>query len=420
MEKIKTTNSSEDFLKKNEVFKKFWPIALLFFLVYIPVSFFVLKDYFGGCILLVTFLFFIISLLIYFKTKNVRIVCNMLALLGIPVLIPWLITGGPAGSGFWWSTVYVVWAFLVTSKRSAIFWLTTYFILVLIVIFFSQNGMIVIAYPVSELLNLSFAFVITFALVFLFDEVREYYFQLSKKKENELSNVNEHLISANAELEQFIYVASHDLQEPLRMIVSYLQLLEKKYKNNLDKDANDFINYAVEGSNRMRTLILSLLDYSHINNIRPFEEVNLNELLNEVLKDLSDQIKENKVNINIEPLPIIYGDKILLSQLFQNLIGNAIKFKKEKIPRITITSKENNYEYLFSISDNGIGIQKEYESKLFTIFQRLNSKEQYPGTGIGLVICKKIVEKHGGKIWFDSEFGKGTTFYFTLKGKPKQ
>lgn len=241
-----------------------------------------------------------------------------------------------------------------------------------------------------------------------------------KKAEEEVKLKSEELERSNKELEQFAYVASHDLQEPLRMVNSYLQLLKKKYKDKLDKDATEFINYAVDGSNRMRTLILSLLDYSRINRVKPFEDINVNELLKEVLKDLANQIKENNAIITVETLPVIFGDKVLIGQLFQNLISNAVKFKGERNPEIVISGKKDNNEYLFSVKDNGIGIQQEYAGKLFTIFQRINTKEQYPGTGIGLAICKKIVEKHGGKIWFESEFGKGSTFYFTLKEKEEK
>jgi PAS domain S-box-containing protein len=245
---------------------------------------------------------------------------------------------------------------------------------------------------------------------------------ITEKKKNELliAQKSLELERSNKDLEQFAYVASHDLQEPLRMVNSYLTLLSKRYKDKLDKDANDFIYYAVDGSNRMRTLILSLLDYSRVNRVRPLEDINLNALLKEVLNDLKNQIEENKAVITIEPLPDIYGDKVLIGQLFQNLISNAVKFKGERNPEILISGKRNNGEYLFSIKDNGIGIQKENADKLFVIFQRLNTKEEYPGTGIGLAICKKIVEKHGGKIWFESEFGKGTTFYFTIKAKEEK
>ncbi len=236
-----------------------------------------------------------------------------------------------------------------------------------------------------------------------------------KRIQTELDNKTKELARSNTELEQFAYVASHDLQEPLRMVTSYLQLLEKRYKDKLDQDATDFISFAVDGSNRMRALIHSLLEYSRINRVKAFEEINLNVLLKEVLENLSTSIVESNAIIHIGELPKINGDPILINQLFQNLIQNAIKFRNDKKPEIDISCQEEKDVYLFSIKDNGIGIQKEYIDQIFIVFKRLNSKEKYSGTGMGLAICKKIVERHGGKIWVESEFGKGSTFYFTIK-----
>lgn len=313
-------NISEDFFKKNEIIKKLWPLPIVFFLVYTPVSFFILKDYFTGWIHLVTLLFFIISLLVYRKIKNVKIINNMLAIIGIPALIPWLITGGPGGVGFWWSLVYITWAFYITTKKSAILLLSTYLVLSIIIVILSQMQIGKIAYTIAELLNLLFAYIITFSLVYLFDNVREYYFQLSNKKSVELAKVNENLTSINTELEQFIYSASHDLQEPLRMVTIYLQLLEKRYKDKLDIDAKEFFEFAMDGSKRMRDLINALIDYSHINTVRTLEDIDLNKLLKNILAELKDQIVENNAIITINPLPSICADKVLISQLFQNLI----------------------------------------------------------------------------------------------------
>ncbi len=236
-----------------------------------------------------------------------------------------------------------------------------------------------------------------------------------KNMEAELKDKSAELARSNQELEQFAYVASHDLQEPLRMVNSYLQILSKRYKDNLDKDAHDFIAFAVDGSNRMRNLINSLLEYSRINRLKAFEKVDLNVLTKEVLHDLKGRIVESKATITIDELPIVFGDHVLLSQLFLNLIANAIKFKGANQPIIHISFKKQKDEFLFSVKDNGIGIKPQYSEKIFVIFQRLNSKEKYEGTGIGLAICKKIVERHEGKIWIESEIDKGTTFYFTIK-----
>lgn len=220
---------------------------------------------------------------------------------------------------------------------------------------------------------------------------------------------------SNSELEQFAYVASHDLQEPLRTISSYVQLLASRYKGQLDQDADEFIDFAVDGSKRMRQLINSLLEYSRVNRVKPFEWIHVKDIIKEIQTDMKDQITESGATIIHNGLPTIYGDSVLIGQLFQNLIGNALKFKGEAKPEIKITGKHKNGEYLFSVEDNGIGINNEYADKIFIIFQRLNSREKYPGTGIGLSICKKIVEKHGGKIWVESELGKGSKFFFTIK-----
>ena len=235
------------------------------------------------------------------------------------------------------------------------------------------------------------------------------------KMEEDLKHKSEELARSNTELEQFAYVASHDLQEPLRMVNSYVQLLANRYKDKLDQDANDFIGFAVDGSNRMKKLIQSLLEYSRINRIKAFETIDLNILLKDVLQDLQHRITENDAQIKIDKLPAIFGDHVLLGQLFLNLIVNTIKYRRDKNPEIHISWKKQNDEYLFSVKDNGIGIQKEYADKIFIIFQQLHSKQKYEGTGIGLAICKKIVERHGGKIWIESVVGEGTTFYFTIK-----
>lgn len=233
--------------------------------------------------------------------------------------------------------------------------------------------------------------------------------------ERELKQASSELIRSNNELEQFAYIASHDLQEPLRMITSYVQLLENRYKDKLDEEAKEFIGFAVEGTHRMRSLILSLLEYSRINKVRPFEIISLNHLVLNVLKDLDAQIKENDAIVSVQDLPSIYGDPILITQLFQNIISNAIKFRSQERPEIVISVKLQEKDFVFSVKDNGIGISKEYSQKIFILFQRLHTKDKYPGTGIGLALCKKIVEQHGGKIWVESDDKLGATFYFTIK-----
>lgn len=237
-----------------------------------------------------------------------------------------------------------------------------------------------------------------------------------EKSELTLKIKSDELARSNKELQQFAYVASHDLQEPLRMVTSYVQLLEERYKDKLDQDAKEFISFAVDGTRRMRNLIQSLLDYSRVNNTRPFEQINVNVLLDDILIGMNEQIEGSNAVIKIDKLPLIYGDPIQITQLFKQLILNALKFKAlDKNPEIIISGKTVEGEKLFSIQDNGIGLSNEYSEKIFVIFQRLHTKEQYPGTGIGLAICRKIVEQHGGKIWVDSTIGNGATFYFTIK-----
>ena len=239
-----------------------------------------------------------------------------------------------------------------------------------------------------------------------------------KKAEFELKKISEDLMRSNKELEQFAYIASHDLQEPLRTISNYIGLLDEKYKEKSDEETNEFSGYIVEASTRMKTLISDLLEYSRVGTNSAISEIDCNKLLQEVLKDLNLDIQESGAKINSEKLPVING-YVYLKSLFQNLLSNAIKFRKNDIhPIINITVQDKNTEWLFGIKDNGIGIEKNYYDRIFVIFQRLHTRVEYPGTGMGLAYCKKIVELHKGKIWVESEFGKGSTFYFTIPKVP--
>jgi PAS domain S-box-containing protein len=226
--------------------------------------------------------------------------------------------------------------------------------------------------------------------------------------------LNEELLRSNKDLQQFAYVASHDLQEPLRMVTSFTQLLAKKYGDKLDKEAQEFINFTVDGAKRMHNLINDLLSYSRVQTRgKAFASLDMTVLLNRAIENLSVVIKETRAIITFDELPFISGDEGQITQLLQNLIGNALKFNNY-IPEIHIGFKEDDLNYVFFVKDNGIGIEEQYFERIFIIFQRLVAKDEYPGTGIGLSICKSIVERHGGRIWVESEFGKGTTFYFTI------
>jgi PAS domain S-box-containing protein len=247
---------------------------------------------------------------------------------------------------------------------------------------------------------------------------REHLEEMVAERTKDLDKAISDLTRSNQELEQFAYVASHDLQEPLRMVSSYTQLLERRYKDKLDQDATDFINYAVDGANRMQRLINDLLEFSRVTTKgKPLVKMDLSTVLGQAVANLHNKIQETGSMIVNDDLPFAYGDEGQLVRVFQNLLDNAMKFRGEGAPRINVSSKTLEDKVEISISDNGIGIDKIYSERVFTIFQRLHTKADYPGTGIGLAICKRTIERHGGTIWFESEPGKGTTFYFTLNIK---
>lgn len=222
------------------------------------------------------------------------------------------------------------------------------------------------------------------------------------------------LVKSNKELEQFAYISSHDLQEPLRTITNYVGLFQEKYKGKLDKDADKYLEFIDGATNRMKILIKEVLDYSRIGHDKPKVNIDCNQVLQDVLSDMALSINETNTTINADRLPVIFGYPEIKS-LFQNLISNAIKYRKpETKPIIDVSVKDNTDEWLFAFKDNGIGVEKEYHERIFDIFQKLHSQKQYPGTGIGLAFCKKIVEIHGGRIWIESELDKGSTFYFII------
>ncbi|MFX1418958.1 MAG: ATP-binding protein, partial [Promethearchaeota archaeon] len=235
------------------------------------------------------------------------------------------------------------------------------------------------------------------------------------KRETEFNEIMENLRRSNEDLQQFAYVASHDLQEPLRAIVSFSQLLEDKYQDKIDMNGKEYIHFITDGAKKMNTLIKDLLLYSRITtHAKPSKIVDIKMVLEDALYNLQEAIKESGTVITYDKMPILKVDKTQFIQLFQNLLSNAIKFRSTEPPRIHIGAIKLNDEWLFSVKDNGIGIESKYFAKLFNIFYRLHTKEEYPGTGIGLPICKKIVQRYGGKIWVESELSKGSTFYFTI------
>jgi signal transduction histidine kinase len=235
------------------------------------------------------------------------------------------------------------------------------------------------------------------------------------RAQRQLAEKVEELARSNCDLEQFAYVASHDLQEPLRMVAAYTQLLAERYRGKLDKDADRYIGYAVEGATRMQALLEDLLAFSRVgrNGFAP-KSIDAGVAVDEALKNLAIAVKENAVTVTRNNLPTVVADRVHLVQLFQNLIGNAIKFRGQQPPRITICAEKQGEEWAFSVSDNGIGIAPEHRDFIFRMFQRLHTRAEYPGNGVGLAICKKIVEQHGGRIWVESELGRGSNFRFTF------
>ncbi len=253
--------------------------------------------------------------------------------------------------------------------------------------------------------------------------------QEEKQARESLNRITDQLKQSNTELEQFAYVISHDLQEPLRMVASFLQLLENRYKGKLDKTADEYIHFAVDGANRMRGMIASILHYSRLHTAgSTYEWIDCNAVLDTILSDLDLGIRESNATVTRDSLPRIWGDRTKLCQVFQNLITNAIKFRGEVPPCIHIAALgrdalpppfktadiAGSKFKLFSVQDNGIGFEQQYADRIFQVFQRLHGQGQYPGTGIGLAICRKIIDQHGGRIWVESEPGKGSIFYFSL------
>jgi PAS domain S-box-containing protein len=235
-----------------------------------------------------------------------------------------------------------------------------------------------------------------------------------KRAEEALRKSTEDLSRSNKDLEQFAYVASHDLQEPLRAVAGFVELLRRNLGSSLNSKAAGYMDFAVDGAKRMQLLINGLLEYSRVGQDEKHEETSARAALDRAVAYQKNAIEEFSAEIEADELPAVHFDLTQLTQLFQNLIGNAIKFRGKEAPRVHIGAKRDSDGWQFSVSDNGIGIEPEYTERIFLIFQRLHSRENYPGTGIGLAICKKIVERHKGKIWVESKLGEGSTFYFTI------
>ncbi|MGF7119473.1 ATP-binding protein [Methanobacterium oryzae] len=238
-----------------------------------------------------------------------------------------------------------------------------------------------------------------------------------KQTEKKLNKLVENLRDSNDELRQFAYITSHDLQEPLRTMGSYAGLLKRRYEGKLDKDADEFIEYMVSAAIRMQQMIQGLLDYSRIGTKGQFKEFNAEESLTDALSNLKSSINEFDGEVTYDSFPVIFADPDQITSVFQNLIGNALKFRKEGVPpriHISATKDENNDEYVFSVSDNGIGMEEQYTDKIFEVFKRLHAIGEYSGAGIGLAIVNKMIHNYGGRVWVKSKLGVGSTFYFTI------
>ena len=242
-----------------------------------------------------------------------------------------------------------------------------------------------------------------------------------ERTQTRLEQQAEELRRSNRDLEQFAYVASHDLQEPLRKVSSFCQMLERRYKGQLDERADQYIAFAVDGAKRMQLLINDLLAFSRVGRMSDgFAEVPMDDVLAEALRTLSLAVEEAGAQVTSDPLPVVHGERRLLVQLLQNLIGNAVKFRGDEPPRVHLSSREVDGCWEFAVADNGIGIEPQYAERIFVIFQRLHAKADYSGTGIGLALCKKIVEHHGGSIWLDTAVDRGTTFRWRLPVDPPE
>ncbi len=235
------------------------------------------------------------------------------------------------------------------------------------------------------------------------------------RRTDELREYSRELKRSNEDLERFAYVASHDLQEPVRMVASYCELLQRRYEGRLDDDADEFIDFAVDGAKRMQQLINDLLNYSRVGSHRKaFEPTDMNVVFRKVSRNLETTIDEAGGTVTAERLPLVMADGAQMQRLLQNLIGNAMKYRSDQPPSVRIWAEQEGNNWTFSVQDNGIGLNPQYKDRIFQIFQRLHRREEYPGTGVGLAICKKIVECHDGRIWVESSEGHGATFRFTL------
>lgn len=425
--------TSEDKALKQKVITYIWPVAASFFIAYTLLSFFVLHEYVTGWILFINFLVFLAAMFVYFKTKNVSLGGHILASIGIPVLLPWLVTGGPGNVGFWWSLVYVIWTFIVVSKKQAVFWLSLHLVIASVIVVLSEKDFFKIAYSIPTLLNLLYAYIVATLYTYFLVSVLDYYLQLSQSRAEKLSDLNQDLEKANiasqqskAAKEAFLASMSHEIRTPLNAIIGFQQLLKETPLNSEQKEYVESIDFA--GKNLL-IVINDILDLSKIEAGKfEFEEVEFNiaDVTKSAVDLISQRAKEKQIKVYVSQdtsIPkVLYGDSGRLTQVLLNLIGNAVKFtEKGEVKIALLVLEESNDSVLceFTIADTGIGISQDKLSLIFERFSQANTDttRKYGGTGLGLTICKHLVEMQGGRITAQSEVGKGSIFSFQLTFK---
>jgi Bacteriophytochrome (light-regulated signal transduction histidine kinase) len=339
---------------------------------------------------------------------------------GTLIVICLFATGGWGNTGFLWPFAYLPFIFFLAPPNKSLYWVMGLVAGCAISALLQFTGVIYRPYSPIAILNF-FACLMMFMVCNYFIKQKALYYEKMLEeqvqlKTTELAQKNADLAASNAQLEQFAFFASHDLQEPLNTTSGFVKLLKQKYAGRLDQEADQYLNYIDQSSTRMKALITELLEWSRIGWKKELAPVDCNHLLQEVLADLNDIISRNAAVVKAGQLPVLHAYAIELKLLFQNLVTNAIKFRQQdRAPEIWIAAEKKEGCWQFSFTDNGIGIDPQFHEKIFGLFKRLHNRTQYQGSGIGLAHCKKIAELHGGKIWVESELGKGSSFCFTVQ-----
>ena len=380
----------------------------------------------------------LVSLIYFKKNGNLHLGGNLLSVILMVLVSPSvLFTGGLFSDNLFWLILLPISALLFSDKKSGIFWICVLLVFTSIVYILQQQNIItsqIRSDTTYYFVSYCFLFCFIFGTIYIFEEGQNMVIQrlrdqkrLLKAQKQEISDKNDALEAieiklrlTNSELENFAFAASHDLKEPLRMIKMYTQLTQKRLVGHTDKNIPEYMFYVTDGVSRMQTLLDDLLQYSRLGKSKQDDrEVDLNTVLSSVMTNLKVTMNEQNVSVTANNLPSVWSNPTEMSQLFQNLMANAIKFRRKDVaPEIVINAKQQGDDFLFSLKDNGIGIKEEYQEKVFNIFEKLHTRVEYEGSGIGLATCKKIIHSMNGKIWLQSKEGIGTTFFFTIP-KPK-